>query len=284
MTSLVIVNPTSGEIPLRRTQRAVVASLQGKTVGFLTNSKMNADKILEGVAEGLVARFGIIAAPLREARAVHRRGRGACSTRSPATARRPSSRCSTAARARRGPAPTWWSSRSAAWPCAAWRAISSTPSRARSSSHQGRRRSRAVRRRASGRRHSARGRQGEGRRRDARPGGRSRSPGHRRRRWRDERDAPSGLGPEGDRARRRRRRSSPSSSTRGDGPTACPSSSPPASASSASAPRPSTTPSTSSGRSRRAARRSRCDSSRPTRSWPAVSRATCRSSRPPSRR
>jgi hypothetical protein len=59
MEQMVIVNPTSGEVPLRRTQRAVVASLEGQTVGFLTNSKMNGDKILEGVAEGLMARFGI---------------------------------------------------------------------------------------------------------------------------------------------------------------------------------------------------------------------------------
>lgn len=59
MERMVIVNPTSGEVPLRRTPRAAVGNLQGKTVGFLTNSKMNADKILEGVAEGLMARFGI---------------------------------------------------------------------------------------------------------------------------------------------------------------------------------------------------------------------------------
>jgi hypothetical protein len=56
---MIIVNPTSGETPRRQTQRAVVGSLQGKTIGFLTNSKMNGDKVLEGVAEGLVARFGI---------------------------------------------------------------------------------------------------------------------------------------------------------------------------------------------------------------------------------
>ena len=59
MEQMVIVNPTSGEVPLRRTQRATVARLQGQTIGFLTNSKMNGDKILEGVAEGLMARFGI---------------------------------------------------------------------------------------------------------------------------------------------------------------------------------------------------------------------------------
>lgn len=59
MTTMIIVNPTSGETPPKRAPRALVDSLRGKTVGFLSNSKMNADKILEGVAEGLVARFGI---------------------------------------------------------------------------------------------------------------------------------------------------------------------------------------------------------------------------------
>ena len=39
MKQMVIVNPTSGEITLRRTPRATVASLRGKTIGFLTNSK-----------------------------------------------------------------------------------------------------------------------------------------------------------------------------------------------------------------------------------------------------
>jgi len=57
---IVIVNPTSGETPPKGTPRTLVDSLRGKTVGFLSNSKMNADQILEGVAEGLVARFDII--------------------------------------------------------------------------------------------------------------------------------------------------------------------------------------------------------------------------------
>jgi len=57
---MVIVNPTSGEAPPRGKPRTSIDSLRGKTVGFLSNSKMNADKILEGVAEGLVARFGIV--------------------------------------------------------------------------------------------------------------------------------------------------------------------------------------------------------------------------------
>jgi hypothetical protein len=59
VASIVIVNPTSGETPPKRAPKTVLASLRGKTLGFLSNSKMNADKILEGVAEGLVARYGI---------------------------------------------------------------------------------------------------------------------------------------------------------------------------------------------------------------------------------
>lgn len=60
MAAIVIVNPTSGEAASQRRARIVVGDLRGKPVGFLSNSKMNADKILEGVAEGLVARYGIV--------------------------------------------------------------------------------------------------------------------------------------------------------------------------------------------------------------------------------
>lgn len=59
MAQLVIVNPTSGEKPMTTKARIVVNDLRGKSVGFLSNSKTNADKILEGVAEGLHARYGI---------------------------------------------------------------------------------------------------------------------------------------------------------------------------------------------------------------------------------
>jgi hypothetical protein len=59
MTPIVIVNPTSGEKPAARKARHVVGDLRGKSVAFLSNSKTNADKILEGVAEGLHARHGI---------------------------------------------------------------------------------------------------------------------------------------------------------------------------------------------------------------------------------
>lgn len=55
----VIVNPTSGETAQERKPRVIVGELRGKTVGFLSNSKTNADKILEGVAEGLMARYAI---------------------------------------------------------------------------------------------------------------------------------------------------------------------------------------------------------------------------------
>lgn len=54
-----IVNPTSFEAAPRAIPRATAKDLSGLTVGFLSNSKTNADKVLEGVATGLVARFGI---------------------------------------------------------------------------------------------------------------------------------------------------------------------------------------------------------------------------------
>ncbi len=59
MATIVIVNPTSGETPPKQKPRTLLDGLRGKTLGFLSNSKMNADKILEGVAEGLVARYGV---------------------------------------------------------------------------------------------------------------------------------------------------------------------------------------------------------------------------------
>jgi hypothetical protein len=54
-----IVNPTSFEAAPRSISRVTASDLTGLTVGFLSNSKMNADKVLEGVATGLVERFGI---------------------------------------------------------------------------------------------------------------------------------------------------------------------------------------------------------------------------------
>jgi hypothetical protein len=54
-----IVNPTSFEAAPESVPRLGVPSLDGLTVGFLSNSKTNADKVLEGVATGLVARFDI---------------------------------------------------------------------------------------------------------------------------------------------------------------------------------------------------------------------------------
>jgi len=57
--SVTIVNPTSFEAAPRSVPRLTVGDLTGLTVGFLSNSKTNADKVLEGVAAGLVARYGI---------------------------------------------------------------------------------------------------------------------------------------------------------------------------------------------------------------------------------
>ena len=54
-----IVNPTSFEAAPRAVPRAAAPDLTGLTVGFLSNSKMNADKVLEGVAAALVARHAI---------------------------------------------------------------------------------------------------------------------------------------------------------------------------------------------------------------------------------
>jgi hypothetical protein len=54
-----IVNPTSFEAAPRSVPRATARDLTGLTVGFLSNSKMDADKVLEGVATGLVERFAI---------------------------------------------------------------------------------------------------------------------------------------------------------------------------------------------------------------------------------
>ena len=54
-----IVNPTSYEAAPRSIPRVTVGDLRGLSVGFLSNSKMNAEKVLEGVAAGLVERYGI---------------------------------------------------------------------------------------------------------------------------------------------------------------------------------------------------------------------------------
>ncbi|MBO0842448.1 MAG: hypothetical protein J2O46_04625 [Nocardioides sp.] len=54
-----IVNPTSFEAAPRAIPRVTATDLSGLTVGFLSNSKTNADKVLEGVATGLVAKYGI---------------------------------------------------------------------------------------------------------------------------------------------------------------------------------------------------------------------------------
>jgi hypothetical protein len=54
-----VVNPTSFEAAPRSIARAIAPDRQAGQVGFLSNSKMNADKVLEGVATALVDRFGI---------------------------------------------------------------------------------------------------------------------------------------------------------------------------------------------------------------------------------
>ncbi|MQY09955.1 hypothetical protein SRB5_00590 [Streptomyces sp. RB5] len=54
-----IVNPTSHEAAPRSVPRHTVPALDGLTVGFLCNSKTNADQVLEGVATALVERYGV---------------------------------------------------------------------------------------------------------------------------------------------------------------------------------------------------------------------------------
>ena len=54
-----IVNPTSFDAAPQSVPRLTVDDLTGLTVGFLSNSKTNADKVLEGVATGLLERYGI---------------------------------------------------------------------------------------------------------------------------------------------------------------------------------------------------------------------------------
>lgn len=56
---VVVVNPTSFDTAVQSHPRLTLESLSGSTVGFLSNSKTNADKVLEGVATGLKERFGI---------------------------------------------------------------------------------------------------------------------------------------------------------------------------------------------------------------------------------
>ncbi|MFE5210860.1 hypothetical protein [Streptomyces sp. NPDC056600] len=54
-----IVSPTSHEAAPESVPRATVHALHGQTMGFLSNGRMNADKVLEGVAAALVRLHGI---------------------------------------------------------------------------------------------------------------------------------------------------------------------------------------------------------------------------------
>ena len=59
LVGVTIVNPTSYETAPLSIPRSTALDLTGLTVGFLSNSKMNADKVLEGVATALVHRYAI---------------------------------------------------------------------------------------------------------------------------------------------------------------------------------------------------------------------------------
>lgn len=54
-----IVDPTSRGAAPRSVPRATVPALDGLTVGFLSNSRVNAEKVLEGVAAALVRLYGV---------------------------------------------------------------------------------------------------------------------------------------------------------------------------------------------------------------------------------
>ncbi|MER5480256.1 hypothetical protein ABT026_25285 [Streptomyces sp. NPDC002734] len=54
-----IVDPTGHGAAPESVPRATVPALHGLTVGFLSNSRTNADKVLEGVAAALVRLYGI---------------------------------------------------------------------------------------------------------------------------------------------------------------------------------------------------------------------------------
>jgi len=59
LVGVTIINPTSYETAPLSIPRSTALDLTGLTVGFLSNSKMNADKVLEGVATALVHRYAI---------------------------------------------------------------------------------------------------------------------------------------------------------------------------------------------------------------------------------
>jgi hypothetical protein len=61
MQQHIIVDPVSAGPPSEAESRVVIDDLKGATIGFLSNSKTNADAILEAVAEALTERFGITA-------------------------------------------------------------------------------------------------------------------------------------------------------------------------------------------------------------------------------
>ncbi len=69
----VVVNPTSGSPVPEGGVRVVLDDLAGKRVGFFTNNKPNAEKVLERIEELLRRRFGIVARHYAEAGAVDRR-------------------------------------------------------------------------------------------------------------------------------------------------------------------------------------------------------------------
>ena len=61
MTTVIALNPVSVPPPPIAERRTRLGSLAGKTIGFLSNNKPNADVVLQRVARLLHAHFGITA-------------------------------------------------------------------------------------------------------------------------------------------------------------------------------------------------------------------------------
>ena len=66
MSHITVVNPTSGN-PIPDTgMRILIDDMTGKTVGFFSNNKPNADVVLARLEELLQQRFGIVARRYRK--------------------------------------------------------------------------------------------------------------------------------------------------------------------------------------------------------------------------
>ncbi|MGD0275344.1 MAG: hypothetical protein ABSB79_04685 [Syntrophales bacterium] len=60
MTTTIVLNPVSFPLPSAGIAQVYLGDLTGKTIGFLSNNKPNADILLQCLAGRLQERFGII--------------------------------------------------------------------------------------------------------------------------------------------------------------------------------------------------------------------------------